>query len=473
MRILNLQAENVKKLKAIDITPTENMVRITGVNGAGKSSILDCIVMALCGGKSIPSEPIKKGANKGKIIIDLGDHTITRSFTKESSYLKIEAKDGTVVKSPQKFLDTIVGNISFDPLEFLNNESKKQREILMKVLGINVDEIDSREKRLREERTEVGREQTRLKALHDKSEKFPDDLPTEEISVKSLSDRMKEYLDWNANLQAEISANENLKALAKKDLERVEMLQAEATALTEKIRAMTSEAVTLKKSVDEKKALYITTRDRLADVKMEDTSGIEKAMSTAEATNVQIRGKKEWKRIYDALYKTNKEYESYSQRISDIAVERSEMLSGKKMPVEGLFFDEGGLTYKGVPLDQASDGEKLMVSLGISMAINPTLRVLRIKDGSLLDPGNREIINSMIKEKDYQLWFESVGTDASVGILIEEGEIVKVDGVSQQVPDLSRKVDVTDAIEAVKSDVEEWPEVGGKPPEPTKPEVDW
>jgi hypothetical protein len=34
----------------------------------------------------------------------------------------------------------------------------------------------------------------------------------------------------------------------------------------------------------------------------------------------------------------------------------------------------------------------------------------------------------MIKEKDYQLWFESVGSDGKVGILIEGGEIVSVNG---------------------------------------------
>jgi hypothetical protein len=99
------------------------------------------------------------------------------------------------------------------------------------------------------------------------------------------------------------------------------------------------------------------------------------------------------------------------------------------MPVEGLTFDATGLFYRGVPLEQASDGEKLMVSLGISMALNPTLRVLSIKDGSLLDEKNKSIIRKTLAEKKiedgegYQLWYESVGTDGKAGILIEEGEV--------------------------------------------------
>jgi hypothetical protein len=348
---------------------------------------------------------------------------------------------------------------------------------------VNVDEIDAREKRLREERTEVGREQSRVKALHEKSATFPEDLPEEEVSIQSLSEMLKTYMDWNANLQAGIAANENLKALAKKDLERVDALQEEITTLTEKVRSMTSEAVALKKSVEEKKALYVANRDGLANTKVEDVSAVEKRIVEADTINSQIRGKKEWRRLHDSLQKLNKSYDSYSQRISDIATERSELLSGKKMPVEDLSFDDGGLLYRGIPLAQASDGEKLMVSLGISMAINPTLRVLRIKDGSLLDPTNREIINSMIKEKDYQLWFESVGTDATVGILIEEGEITKVDGIQVK---LTAPQSPATPVTAQASQhgsassggyTEDWPTIGtGKvdPPEhSTKPEVDW
>jgi hypothetical protein len=98
------------------------------------------------------------------------------------------------------------------------------------------------------------------------------------------------------------------------------------------------------------------------------------------------------------------------------------------MPVPGLSFNESELLYNDIPLSQASDGEKLMIGLGISMALNPKLRVLRIKDGSLLDESNRQIIREQLKDKDYQLWFESVSSDKSVGIFIEDGGVVAIDG---------------------------------------------
>lgn len=38
MKILNLTAENIKKLVAVEITPDGNIVQITGKNGQGKTS---------------------------------------------------------------------------------------------------------------------------------------------------------------------------------------------------------------------------------------------------------------------------------------------------------------------------------------------------------------------------------------------------------------------------------------------------
>ena len=109
MRILKLTAENIKKLKAIEITPDGNLVQITGPNGAGKTSVLDSIVWAFSGGRSIDAKPIRDGQDKAAIQIDCGDFVINRSITPKGAYLSIETKDGDKKKSPQKFLDEIVG----------------------------------------------------------------------------------------------------------------------------------------------------------------------------------------------------------------------------------------------------------------------------------------------------------------------------------------------------------------------------
>lgn len=66
MKIISLQAENVKRLTAVSITPDGNLVQISGRNGQGKTSVLDAIWWALEGAANIQAEPIRKGADEAQ-----------------------------------------------------------------------------------------------------------------------------------------------------------------------------------------------------------------------------------------------------------------------------------------------------------------------------------------------------------------------------------------------------------------------
>ncbi len=61
MKIIGLKVENIKKVKAVEITPAEPIIKLSGDNGAGKSSILDSIAYAIGGKRLIPDDPIRKG----------------------------------------------------------------------------------------------------------------------------------------------------------------------------------------------------------------------------------------------------------------------------------------------------------------------------------------------------------------------------------------------------------------------------
>jgi hypothetical protein len=68
------------------------------------------------------------------------------------------------------------------------------------------------------------------------------------------------------------------------------------------------------------------------------------------------------------------------------------------------------------------------VSVAIAMAANPKLRVIRIKEGSLLDPDGLALIGAMARDHDYQIWIERVDASGKVGIVIEDGQVIAVDG---------------------------------------------
>jgi DNA repair exonuclease SbcCD ATPase subunit len=444
MKIVKLNAENILKLSAIEIVPQDNMILITGENGAGKSSVLDSIVMALTGGKSIPSEPVKKGSEKGKIVIDMGEFTITRSFTKDNSYLKIEAADGKDVKSPQKFLDNLIGKVSFDPLEFINNHKEsEQRDILLQLIGVNVDELDAKEKQLRDERTEVGRDMKKAENLYKSIEYFPQVKETEEQTIGDLS----------AQLAAIINANQVWDNLNNQGLQ----LRQKGKDLRARINEMETEILSIK-------AQYEEIQGKLVVYSKQDPAGIQSKMAELESNNAKIRANNNRKSTQADFDNYSQQYETKTKAIEKLDTDRKSLLSSATMPVDGLSFNDACLTYNDIPLAQCSDGEKLMVSLGISMALNPTLRVLRIKDGSLLDEKNRAIIRQQIKDKDFQLWMESVSSDKSVGIFIEEGEIVAVDG---KAPEKEKVVEKKSKSKVVEKVVKKTPT-----PKPETPE-DW
>jgi recombinational DNA repair ATPase RecF len=81
MKIIELQAENIKRLKVVRIVPKGNTVVLGGDNEQGKSSVMDCIEMALGGAGRVPSVPIRSGATAGKIRLDLGELKVERAFS--------------------------------------------------------------------------------------------------------------------------------------------------------------------------------------------------------------------------------------------------------------------------------------------------------------------------------------------------------------------------------------------------------
>src|SRR5690606_9517554 len=108
--------------------------------------------------------------------------------------------------------------------------------------------------------------------------------------------------------------------------------------------------------------------------------------------------------------------ESLTSKIQAIDQQKADMLAKAPFPVCGLGFDENGVTLNGLPFDQASSAERLRVSVAMGIALNPKLRVMLIRDGSLLDSDSLALVAQMAEEHDTQVWVERVseGEDVSV-----------------------------------------------------------
>ena len=95
MKINKLEIENVKRVKAVKIEPTETgLTVIGGPNGQGKTSILDSIAWALGGDRYRPSEAHRQGSvTPPNIHITMNNGLVIERKGKNSS-LKVIDPDG-------------------------------------------------------------------------------------------------------------------------------------------------------------------------------------------------------------------------------------------------------------------------------------------------------------------------------------------------------------------------------------------
>ena len=147
-------------------------------------------------------------------------------------------------------------------------------------------------------------------------------------------------------------------------------------------------------------------------------------LSEVESINDKVRKNTQIRELTEKIAYGESVSANWDAEIATLDKAKTDALAQASFPVAGLSFDESGVLFNGLPLSDASDSEKIRVAIGIAMALNSEIRIIRIADGSLLDSNTLALISEMAKDKDYQLWIETVG-DNGVGIIIEDGEVVK------------------------------------------------
>lgn len=432
LRVIELRAENVKKLKAIEIRPEDNTVVISGRNEQGKSSVLDSIWYALGGKDAMKGlkKPIRDGEEKAQITVDLGDIIVTRKWTgNDKSYLTVENKDGATFKSPQSILDNLIGNLSFDPLAFSHMSDKEQKETLLDLvdIGIDLDEWEEDRQKLYDDRTQVNRKvkerEGQLVGLPESNE----DTPDEETSASSIlaeiqkAQKVKEENDEKrrglTNLRQGLSGLE----------EDMVEIDADIASLIEQLAVAEKNKETLKGNTKRNKETLMKLNSETAALVDPDIAVFQKKLENIEEVNRAVREKIKRSNVQDQLDSAKKASEGLTGEIAVMDQGKDDAIKNAAFPIEGLGFDEMGVTYKSIPFGQCSAAESLRVSLSIAMSINPKLKVLRITDGSLLDSKNMKVIKEMVKENDYQLWLEQVmDSPDGASVYIEDGEIKEV-----------------------------------------------
>lgn len=436
MKVIRLQSENVMRLVAVDITPEGHLVLVGGKNGAGKTSVLQSIAMALGGAALVPDEPLRQGETEGKIRVDLGDLIVTRTFKRlryeDGSYGPTDTKlivtnsDGATYPSPQALLDKLLGKLTFDPLSFKDAKGPQQADTLRKLVGLDFTTLND---------TRAGAYAKRAilkKTLDIKTAqalKLPrhKDAPEQELSVDVINQQLqtaeqaqKKYAQIDAQYTLESSALSRANAAHEVALATLKIRQ-EALAAAE--AAVTKAADELRAQQD--KLIEIDQRRQETKNELPDMNAIRQQFTSVDLTNLKVRDNRKYLDAQAELLKLQTDVEEQDGIIQDVDVEKYGRLQSAQYPVAGLGLTDDGVTFNGLPFSQASASEQVRVSVAIGMALNPQLKILLVRNGNVLDDDSLKAVAEQVAKDDYQVWCEYVTKDASdVNIMIEDGSVV-------------------------------------------------
>jgi hypothetical protein len=415
MKIVQLEAENFKRLKAVKINPTSSIVEISGDNEQGKTSVLDAIWSALGHADMAKStgtvNAVRNGEEKGFIRLDLGDLIVTRKITNSGSTVTVESAEGAKYGTPQKILDGLISRIAIDPQSFSEMPEKQQRETLLKIINLPIDleNLASFKKGAFDRRTDLNRNIKMLESQLMGLPETPQGTPENEISQASIMEEIEAA-------QRVVNAN----AIVRRDFDQNEK---NISSLREEIKRVEGVLENLKSRLDVEGIKHINLSEQVSKLVDPDMTSFKARLAEIEKTNENVRVKKQSDKICAQISDLRNQVIVQESKMAAIDKEKSDALENAKFPIPGLSISDDGVLYKGVPFSQCSSAERLRVSISIAMAISPKLRVIRITDGSLIGPKNMAIIEEMAKENDYQIWIERVDTSGKVGVYIEDGEV--------------------------------------------------
>ncbi len=435
MKILRLLINDIKRIVVADISPDGHMVQLTGKNGSGKTSCLDALWWAIEGARHIQAEPIRHGADSGKIVLALGDThvemTVTRTFTrkrdpetgeelKPTTTLKVEADSGARFQSGQAVMDALVGALTMDPLEFLRSKPQDQFKTLRQfVKGVDFDEIDRLNKADFDKRTDINRSAKQIRAQA-AGITVPAGTSPERLDTAALVEELDQAGVHNTSIETR---------KARRDQAAADILRQDEIAA-----GYRANAADLRRQADEEDRKAAEHEASVADLRSKfaaaaplpdpiDTAPIRQKIESAARINAAVDARVRRDDLEAQAAKLEAEAAALTKAIADRKEGVTEIIAASDMPVPGIAFGDEAVLLDGVPFEQASDAQQLRASIAIAMAMSPKLRVIRVRDGDRLDDDGLQILREMAETHDFQIWMEQIRGAGEAAIVFEDGTV--------------------------------------------------
>ena len=400
IKITNLELENIKRIKAVQLTPSESgLTVIGGNNGQGKTSVLDAIAWALGGDKFKPSQPQRDGSVIPPHLRVTLSNGLVAERRGDKGTLKITDPNGG--KGGQQLLNEFIGQLALDLPKFMQASSKEKAQTLLKIIGVGdkLAALEQQEQTTYNQRRAVGQ-------VADQKQKYADELPDypeapdEEISISELLRSQQEILAKNG---------ENQRLRQNRDICEQELLRAQ--------QAYDLAAEVLAKARQNAE----TARRSAEDLQDESTAEIEENIHNLDVINFKVRAKHERARALAEAQESREQYDELTAKIEDIRGQKTALLNGADLPLAGLSVDDGELTYNGAKWDCMSGAEQLRVSTAIVRRLNPQCGFVLMDKLEQMDAQTLADFGAWLEQEGLQVIATRVSTGGECSIIIEDG----------------------------------------------------
>ena len=409
VKITALQAENIKRIKAVQIEPAPNGLTIVGGNNnQGKTSVLDALAWALGGEKYRPAAAAREGAvSPPHLKVALSNGIVVERKGKNGA---LTVTDPTGKRAGQTLLNEFVEQLALDLPRFLNASDKEKADTLLKIIGVGdqLAVMDQRIKALYDKRTAVGQIAAQKKAYADEMQEYPD-APAEPVSALELIQQQQDILARNGE-------NQRKRAQAAQLEDTVARLQAKADDLQARLDEAHAALIRAKNDLD-------TARKSAADLEDESTAEIEASLAEIEETNRKVRANMDKARAQDDAQALAAQYGDLTAQLTEARRKRTDLLNGAGLPLPGLGVEDGVLTYQGRRWNDMSGSDQLRVATAIVRKLNPACGFVLLDKLEQMDLRTLQEFGAWLQAEGLQAIATRVSTGGECQIIIEDGRV--------------------------------------------------
>jgi len=409
MKISKLEIENVKRIKAVAVEPTENgLTVIGGRNNQGKTSVLDSIAWALGGDDFRPSEAKRTDSViPPNLKITMSNGLVVERKGKNSA---LKVTDPTGQKAGQQLLNSFVEKLALNLPKFMNVSGREKARTLLQIIGVEkqLAELEKFEKELYNERLTIGRIADKKKKFADEQTYYPD-APADLVSITELIREQQEILARNGENQKKRRQVKRLEEQAKMAYSKVQNLSAQLEEAKKTHLAIMSDLSIAQKSAE-----------HLQD---ESTAELEASISNIEEINRKVRANLDKEKANEDAAEYRRQYDSLTEQLTQTRDQKMKLLDAAYLPLPELSVKEGELVYKNQKWDNMSGSDQLKVATAIVRKLNPECGFVLLDKLEQMDLDTLKEFGEWLEQEGLQAIATRVSTGDECSIIIEDGYV--------------------------------------------------